>query len=179
MGLLQSTWEPAMERHSRNRQWGTLTPSEGLDYQFTTMIRMDPASGRFSVAGVEETLEPRMRYHRFESHPAFPLMPEVPSRRASNYREHRFPEGTFEGYPVTGTASFTNGELESLWLAILTGRRDGALNRYLREEPRLLELQDRWLRDVVGVESREYPWGLVWSRFNINAGWHDIAIFFS
>jgi len=29
------------------------------------------------------------------------------------------------------------------------------------------------------VQSREYPWGLVWNRFNINAGCHDIAVFFN
>jgi hypothetical protein len=48
-----------------------------------------------------------------------------------------------------------------------------------RDDPRLLALHERWLREVVGVESREYPWGIVWNRFNINAGWHDVAVIFT
>ena len=39
-----------------------------------------------------------------------------------------------------------------------------------------LDRQNRWLRERVGVESREYPWGQVWSRYNINASRFDVGI---
>ena len=142
------------------------------------MIRIDPDTGSFQLEGINEPLEPRMSYRAFGEHPACAVMPEIRSRRNVNHHEHKLPESRFEGCRVWGTASFTNGELDSLWLQVLADEKDGKLFRYEQDDPNLLELQERWLREVVGVESREYPWGLVWNRFNINAGWHDIAIFF-
>lgn len=143
------------------------------------MLRIDPKSGRFWIGEVRAPLVPRMSYAELQGHPAFPLLREILARRASDHREHWLPEGEFEGCRVWGSASITNDELESLWLQLLTEESDGALFRYERDDPRLLALQERWLREVVGVESREYPWGLVWNRYNINAGWHDIAIIFA
>jgi hypothetical protein len=143
------------------------------------MIRIDPNTGCFQLEGIDEPLEPRMSYSAFCAHAAFAVMPEDVFRRASNHHTHDFPEGHFGDFRVRGSASFTNGELEALWLQVLPEDADGKLLRHDDEDPKLLELQERWLLEVVGVESRDYPWGLVWNRYNIDAGWHDIAVFFN
>jgi len=142
------------------------------------VIRFCPETGAFQLAGVEVPLEPRMSYADFRQHPAYPRMPEIRARRAENHREHDLPESTFEGCRVLGSISFTDDALESIWLQVEAEDGDGSLFRHMREDGKLIALQERWLRQVAGVESRDYPWGLVWNRYNINAGWHDIAIIF-
>ena len=143
------------------------------------MIRIDPESGSFRLAGISEPLTPRVGYSAFLCHPARAAMPEISAGKHRNQHQHRLPEGRFEGCRVWGTASFIDGELESLWLQVLPHEQDGRLFRFEQDDPQLLALQERWLQGVVGVESRDdYAWGLVWNRFNINAGWHDIAVVF-
>jgi hypothetical protein len=133
------------------------------------MLRIDPSDGTLRVAGCAEAIPRTITHAEFARHPAAARLKKL--RSVGRRHWYDLPDHTWEGFRVVGTISFSGSRLVQVYVQLVSDDLPGG-------DDRMLAAQERWLREAVGCPSDDYPWGLVWNRFNINAAYHDVSILF-
>lgn len=146
------------------------------------MLTIDRETGTIRYKGYDLDINPDLTLTRFL---------DSPLAKASKIKNHRPKYGEVIGF----LPAYHCGEIEVLCklqfqqnrfsdaVIFLTYPGDDAdairdmLFQDEEQQKRLAE-QEAWLRDHAGAPSGEYDWGLIWNRYNINAEYFDIAVFY-
>ena len=138
------------------------------------MLTIDPTSGTLRVRGFKQAVTPGLTHDAFTvsdlGRASTVLFPD----RGYGDWWVRLPETKAGKAHVVVDLRFARHRLVSMGIMPLFAG-DSPDGRSANSEAGL-DRQNRWLRERVGVESREYPWGQVWSRYNINASRFDVGI---